>query len=91
MLENLLKINDHEWIPRGVVITNVHVIAGKGADEPIRVANKLSEMYGGDADGWMKKVGKVASNKYEFDIHWYEHELTGQVDFKIKHYKERAD
>ncbi|MCL2216711.1 MAG: hypothetical protein FWB91_06790 [Defluviitaleaceae bacterium] len=89
-LNTPLKINTHEWIPQNTVINNVHTIAGKGVNESIRVTNKLTEMYGGVSDGWMKRVGKIVSGKYEFDIHWYEHVDIGCVDFKIKTYKERG-
>ena len=88
-LKNQLKISEREWIPLGTEINNVHTIAGKGAENDIRMAYKLSEIYGGEPSEWMKQVGKIVSDKYEFDIHWYAHDDLGQFDFKIKSYKER--
>ena len=32
----------------------------------------------------MKKVGKIESDKYIFDIHFVEHEEYGRYDYKLK-------
>lgn len=88
-LETQIKINEREWIPQGTEITNVLAIAGKDSKTDLRVAGKLSAMYGGDPAGWKKQAGKVCSDKYEFDIHWYAHDKVGQFDYKIKNFKER--
>ena len=32
--------------------------------------------YGGNAEDWQKKVGKIESDKYIFDVHWYEKDDT---------------
>lgn len=76
------------WIPAGAVIEDVHVIAGKGVAKELKVAKALSEKYGGQPEEWQKAVGKVKSEKYEFDIHWYQ---IGDkaYDHKVKSYKER--
>ncbi len=49
-------------------------------------------LYGGyqKGDGWMKKVGLVKSDRYLFDVHWYEHDDIGAVRHKIKAFKERG-
>ncbi len=86
-----LKFNDNsDWIPDGAKIENVHIIAGKDVNTKIRVAETLAEKYGGKANEWMKKVGKVSSMKYDIDIHWYEHSEIGPVDHKVKNAKERS-
>ncbi len=85
-----LRYDSVWWIPKGAIIEDVHVIAGKGASESLREAVPLSERLGGQSDGWMKKVGLVKSDRYTFDIHWYEHDDIGAVRHKIKAYKERG-
>lgn len=76
---------DHNlrFIPKNVIISNVHIIAGKGTQTVFRSANKYAQQYGGKAEEWMKKVGKIESSKYIFDIHWVEHEKYGKYDSKI--------
>jgi hypothetical protein len=88
-LEAPLRISAQEWIPCGTAINNVHTIAGEDTGEVVRIRHGLSALHGGNPDGWTKKVGKIASDKFEFDIHWYEHADIGRVDFKIKHFKRR--
>ncbi len=76
------------WIPRNAVIENVHVIAGKGVATPIRAIDSLVKRYGGRPEDWQKAVGLVKSEKYEFDIHWYQNGEKA-VEHKIKSFKER--
>lgn len=61
---------ERRFIPRGVDITHIKSIAGKDTNSELRTANELSEKFGGDPKDWVKKVGKVESKKYYFDIHW---------------------
>lgn len=76
------------FIPNKTIIKNVKIIAGNGSDRELRVKNKLAEKYGGSADEWSKKVGKIESSKYVFDMHWYE--LDGkQYEMKLKHRGEK--
>ncbi len=72
-----------KFIPRNVIITNVHIIAGNGTQTVFRNANKYAEQYGGKAQEWTKKAGKIESDKYIFDIHWVEHNKYGKYDEKI--------
>lgn len=76
------------WIPSNTVIENVHVIAGKGVSVELKAAEALVKKYGGRRDDWQKLVGKVKSDRYEFDVHWYQ---LGEKTYehKIKTYKER--
>ena len=73
-----------KFIPKNVIITNVYIIAGQGTQTVFRSANKYATKYGGKSDKWMKKVGKIESDKYIFDIHWVEHKKYGKYDFKLK-------
>ena len=48
----------------------------------------LCDKYGGNPENWSKKVGKIESAKYIFDIHW--NELDGrQFLVKVKMRKEK--
>lgn len=76
-----------EFIPSNSRFTHTKAIAGKGSNTDIRVVDKLVEKYGGSKEDWSKKVGKIESGKYIFDLHWYE--LNGkQYEMKLKHRKE---
>ncbi len=77
------------FIPKGTEITNVKTIAGKGSKVILRKAKDLAEKYGGNAEDWQKKVGKIESDKYIFDVHWYEGVDKKQYHAKIKSGKER--
>ena len=76
------------FIPNRSKFDNTKVIAGSGSDTPIRVVDKLVEKYGGKPTDWAKKVGKITSDKYIFDVHWYEKDGK-QYEMKLKHRKER--
>ena len=45
-------------------------------------------MFGGSAEEGSKKVGKVESAKYEFDVHWVEKDGV-QYAAKVKNRKEK--
>ena len=77
-----------EFIPKDAVIKSSRVIAGKESESALRLANKLSEMFGGKPEDWSKLVGKIESEKYIFDIHWYEKDGK-MYSPKIKFMKER--
>lgn len=72
------------FIPKNAIISNVHIIAGDGTQTVFRSANKYANEYGGSSEQWMKKVGKIESEKYIFDVHWVEHDKYGKYDFKLK-------
>lgn len=76
------------FIPNRSKFDNTKVIAGSGSDTPIRVVDKLVEKYGSKPTDWAKKVGKITSDKYIFDVHWYEKDGK-QYEMKLKHRKER--
>lgn len=78
------EANNLNFIPKSSIITNVHIIAGNGTQTIFRSSNKYAREYGGQAEEWMKKVGKIESDKYIFDVHWVEHDKYGKYDFKLK-------
>lgn len=72
------------FIPDKTIIENSRTIAGKGSKTEIGVVDKLVAKFGGKPEEWKKIVGKIESDKYVFDVHWYE--LDGiQYDMKLKH------
>ncbi len=79
---------DKGFIPEGAEITNIKVIAGKGSDIAFRHAKDFSEKYGGAPTDWSKYVGKISSDKYVFDVHWYERAFK-MYGAKVKNVKER--
>lgn len=79
---------EKNFIPVGTDITNQKIIAGAGSDTVLRAANRLAEKYGGNAQDWSKFVGKIESDKYVFDVHWYERD-SKMYDVKLKARKEK--
>lgn len=79
---------EKNFIPTGAVMTSVRTIAGKGAKTELRVEENLINVFGGQYGEWRKRVGKIESERYIFDIHWYE--LDGkQYDAKVKYRGDR--
>jgi len=72
----------------GTRITNVAVIAGKGRDRKIDEVDRLVDKYGGSPDLWQKMKGfgylNVDGESRKADVHWYEEDNVGRVDFKLK-------
>lgn len=79
---------EKSFIPTGALFTTTKTIAGKGSKTLLRAEPKLVNDYGGSLGDWSKKVGKIESAKYIFDVHWYEKDGE-QYLAKIKHRKER--
>ena len=59
-------------------------IAGAGSKTELRVEKYLISQYGGSAGEWKKRVGKIESAKYIFDVHWYELDYK-QYRMKLKY------
>lgn len=78
------ETNNLKFIPKSSIISNVYIIAGNGTRTIFRSANKYAQAYGGKSQQWTKRVGKIESDKYVFDIHWVEHNIYGKYDFKLK-------
>ena len=72
------------FIPGQSIISASRTIAGAGSKVRLRVEPRLIEAYGGQQGEWKKRVGKIESEQYVFDVHWYE--LAGvQYESKVKH------
>lgn len=80
-----------KFIPRKTVVTKTKVIAGKGSNKTLRVADKLADKYKTSAQDWQKFVGVIESDKFIFDVHWYGHKDIGNVEFKVKNKKVKGD
>lgn len=76
------------FIPKHTKFEKVVTMAGKDTDTAIRCVDRLVETYGDKADEWQKRAGKVTSDKYIFDLHWYESDGV-QYEVKLKNRKER--
>ncbi len=68
-------------IPKGARIEDLRLIAGKSAQSPVKVASYLAETYGGEPLQWIKMGGKIKTDNFRYEIHWFE--LNG------KHYEEK--
>ena len=71
------------FIPKDSEITNIVEIAGENSKE-FRNAGKYTKLYGGKNNDWSKRVGKIESDKYIFDIHWVQSKNGILCDWKIK-------
>ena len=58
-----------EFIPTNTVFKNSKIIAGKNSNKELRDRFRLEETYGGKAEDWDKKVGKIESDRFIFDMH----------------------
>lgn len=67
-----LPNGEKDFIPDKAVMSAVRTIAGAGSKKKLRVEDKLISEYGGAPGEWRKRVGKIESEKYIFDVHWYE-------------------
>lgn len=70
------------YIPSGTEITNVTTIAGEGTNDVIGDINRLISTYDGEKSDW-KKAGKVESDRFVIDVHWYE-KNGKMIEEKIK-------
>lgn len=85
---SFIKDGVKNFIPAHARIKEPLVIAGKGSGKKLRDSPRLAAVYQKDEAGWEKRVGKIYSDKYVFDIHWYEHSGI-MYEHKIKNVKER--
>lgn len=83
-LDYVFKNGEKSFIPTGAEFISTKTIAKA---EKIRIVNGLINKYGGEVKDWSKKVGKIESAKYVFDVHWFEKEGK-QFETKVK---ERRD
>ncbi|MEG0371604.1 MAG: minor capsid protein [Clostridium sp.] len=82
--------NEQGFIPTNTRVTNVKIIAGNGSEVKLRSNQMISDKFGGEINNWSKKVGKIESEKYIFDVHWNEYDGK-QYIVKIKNRKEKRD
>lgn len=71
------------FIPKDTDITNIVEIAGENSKE-FRNASKYAKLYSGQNSDWSKRVGKIESDKYIFDIHWVQSKNGILCEWKIK-------
>lgn len=87
-LSYIMPNGEKGFIPTNSIIKNAKTIAGAGSKTELRVEPKLVDVYGGKSGDWKKRVGKVESSKYIFDVHWYELDEK-QYEMKLKHRSEK--
>ena len=54
----------------------------------LRDVDRLVAVYGGEKDKWSKRVGRIDSEKYIFDVHWYQYEGK-QYEMKLSNRKDK--
>lgn len=79
---------ENSFIPTGTRFETVRTIAGRGSKTVFRHAQDYAGEFGGSTGEWSKKVGKIESSKYTFDVHWVERDGV-QYAAKVKNRKER--
>lgn len=74
----------------GSKIQDKEVFAGYGTRTPIRMQDWLNKKYGINSNKWQKLKAKahIINNGEETfsEVHWYEEESVGKVEFKFKRY-----
>ena len=79
---------EEDFIPSNTSISSVKTIAGAKSNTEIRDEKRLLSQFGGNPGEWEKRVGKIESAKYIFDVHWYE--LNGkQYNVKVKNRRDK--
>ncbi len=72
----------------GSKLQDKEVFAGKGCRRVIDEEDRLIRQYGGKRGQWKKVKAKatIVSNgkTYTENVHWYEEDSVGKVEFKIK-------
>lgn len=59
-------------VPKGSEIISVREIAGGDSGKQLKVADFLSENYGGDKLQWRKMGGIIQTDHFRYDVHWFE-------------------
>ncbi len=89
-LDYILPNGEKNFIPNKSTMTSIKTIAGGNSKTVLRDIKRISTFYGGESSEWLKRVGKVESARYIFDVHWYE-KSGKQYEMKLKHRKLRGD
>ena len=78
--------NFNAIIPSGAATTNVYAMAGEGTGNNIRDWKRLYNLYGGNPTKYQKISGDIATNNFNYVIHWYK--CNGEtVEYKISNVK----
>lgn len=84
----LMPDGSHAKFEEGTKLQDKEVIAGKGCRRKIDDEARLLKTYGGTRGQWMKCKGKAyivhKKEPKKAEIHWYEEETCGKVEFKFK-------
>lgn len=80
---------EKSFIPQYTKFTGVVTMAGVGTDTAIRDIERLVDTYHIPAEEWKKQAGKITSDRYIFDLHWYEADDGLQREIKLKNRTER--
>jgi SPP1 gp7 family putative phage head morphogenesis protein len=80
---------EKKFISQYAKFSHVKTMAGNGTDTPIRDVERLVDTYRIPAEKWKKQAGRVDSDKYIFDLHWYEADDGIQREVKLKSRTER--
>lgn len=87
-LDYIMQNGEKNFIPDKSIIKSARTIAGNDSKTPLKDIKRIATYYGGDKAEWMKRVGKVESSNYIFDVHWYERDGK-QYEMKLKHRGEK--
>ncbi|MCL2095986.1 MAG: hypothetical protein FWH10_03690 [Oscillospiraceae bacterium] len=75
-------------LTEGSIITNIEVIAGKGKNRKIDIADTLVGVFGGEIYEWQKVKGigyiDFGGISFKAELHWYQEPTIGKVWWKIK-------
>lgn len=79
---------EQNFIPKSTKINVMKNIAGYQSNTVLRDVDRLVAVYGGEKDKWSKRVGRIDSEKYIFDVHWYQYEGK-QYEMKLSNRKDK--
>lgn len=86
VLQTTLDVNSEivkGVLPKGAKIEDLRIIAGGSSETAVKVAQYLSETYGGEPLQWIKMGGIIKTDNFLYDVHWFE--LDGRhYDEKLK-------
>lgn len=77
------------FIPEHAEVKTKKIIAGRGSDTILKDAPRLATVYKAPEEDFSKHAGVVESDRFTFDIHWYEDAKGNEYEHKIKGIKEK--
>ena len=81
---DFVRNGEKTFIPNGAQFERQVIIAGTGTENPIKDINRLVATYNKPASEWRKMSGIVESDRFTFDVHWYEANDKIQREPKLK-------